>query len=373
MKVCLVHDDLVQEGGAERLFAEIAKIYPDAPIYTSLFDWSRIPKSIDPKRIKTSFIQKIPLANHLYKILLPLYPFAFESFDFSDFDLIISSTTRFAKSIITKPNTVHISYVNSVPRFLFNQNQADQYLPRLLRFILKPYFNWLKRWDKVASSRPDFYIANSQNVALLIMKVYELESTVIYPFADTDFFRKKRERLRELKSDSYYLVVSRLVKWKKIDIAIQAACELGVDLKIVGTGPDEERLKEILHSVQNDNQGSVEFLGSVSKEELRGLYQNAKTLIVTQEEDFGIAAAEAQSCGTAVIAYAKGGATEIIINNKTGLTFENQTANSLKDAIKRAAIVKYDHTVCRKNALRFTKVNFTKELTNFVNNARNSR
>src|SRR3989344_8012946 len=165
MKICLVHDDFCQAGGAESLFATITQIFPDAPIYTSLIDWQKLPKSLDPKRVKTSFIQKIPYATKFFKVLLPLYPLAFESLNFDDFDLVISSTTRFAKSIITKPETVHICYVNSLPRFLWNQNVKLDYLPLILRFVLKPITNWLRRWDKTSSSRVDYYIANSENIA----------------------------------------------------------------------------------------------------------------------------------------------------------------------------------------------------------------
>lgn len=362
MKIALVHDDLVQEGGAERLFAEIAKIYPKAPVYTSLVNWSKLPASINRSRTRPSFMQRIPFANKLYKILLPLYPLAFESFDLSAYDLVISSTTRFAKSIITKPNTVHISYVNSVPRFLYNQDQAEQYLPKYLRSILEPYLSWLKRWDKVAASRPDFYIANSKNVQNQIRKTYGRESTIIFPAVDTEFFREKSKRVKELKSESYYLIVSRLVKWKKIDIAIEACAQLGVNLKIVGSGPDEQRLKQILNQVQNDSGGSVEFLGSASKEELRGLYQNCKALIVTQEEDFGVAMVEAQACGASVIAFGHGGSKEIIVDGKTGLFFNRQMPLSLKDAISRHSKLKWNGIACTKNALRFSRASFVKSL-----------
>ncbi len=370
MKIALVHDDFCQRGGAERLFEEIAKIYPDATIYTSLVNWGKIPKSINKDRINTSFMQKIPFAANLYKLLLPLYPFAFESFDFSQFDLVISSTTRFAKSIITKPSAIHVSYINSVPRFLYNQNQADQYLSPLLRLILKPYFNWLKRWDKVASNRVDLYIANSKNVQKSVHNQYNRQSVMIHPFADTEFFsigtKRQRDPSKELraskepKSDSYYIVVTRLVKWKKIDIAIQAACQLGVNLKIVGTGPDEQRLNQILNQVQNDKigQNKIEFLGNVAKEELRALYQNATALIVTQEEDFGIAMVEAQSCGIPIIAYKAGGALEIVIDGKTGIFFKNQSPEAVKDAISMQSKLKWDISACRENALRFSKAVF---------------
>lgn len=361
MKLALIHDDFCQLGGAERLFAEIAKIYPKAPIYTSLVDWSKIPKSINKDRIHTSFIQKLPFAQKFYKALLPLYPLAFESFDFSQFDLVISSTTRFAKSIITSPQTIHVCYINSTPRFLYNQNQADQYLPPSLRFILKPYLGWLKKWDKVSSNRVDLYIANSKNVQKSVHDEYNCQSVVVHPFADIEFFREKREKVRELGSDSYFLIVSRLVKWKNIEIAIRATQEIGINLKIVGKGSDEARLKKLGAGVQGP-ESSIEFLGQVTKEKLRDLYQNAKALIVTQEEDFGIAMIEAQSCGIPVIAYRAGGALEIIKEGKTGIFFKKQSAESLKDAIVTLSRLKCDISLIRKNALRFTRSRFRKEL-----------
>lgn len=361
MKIALVHDDFSQTGGAERLFEEIAKIYPDAPIYTSLVNWNKIPKSIDPKRIKTSFIQKIPFAQKLYKAMLPLYPLAFESFDFSGFDLVLSSTTRFAKAIITQPRTKHICYINSVPRFLYNDQVQKQYLPQPILYLAKPYLNWLKKWDKVASSRVDLYIANSKNIQNQIYKTYKRESQIVYPPVDTDFFVPAKKTSKK----AYYLIVSRLNKWKRIDIAINACQDLDQQLIIIGSGPDASRLKSL-----TEKTNKIEFLSTVGREHLLKLYQNAKALIVTQEEDFGIAMAEAQACGTSVIAFKKGGASEIVIDGKTGLFFNLQTANSLKDAIFAQSTLKWDIGACRKNALRFSTAtfinNFKKSIDDYV-------
>src|SRR3989304_7069492 len=155
-KIALVHDDFVQSGGAESLFATIASIWPDAPIYTSLVDWKKIPATISRNRVRPSFMQKIPFATRFYRTLLPLYPLAFESFNFDEFDLVISSTTRFAKSIITKPGTIHICYINSLPRFLWSEQIQQDYLPPIAMLILKPFLAWLKRWDIATSYRPDY-------------------------------------------------------------------------------------------------------------------------------------------------------------------------------------------------------------------------
>src|SRR3990167_5950219 len=303
MKIALVHDDFIQEGGAENLFAAVASIWPNVPIYTSLVDWNKLPESISRDRIISSFIQKIPFSAKFHKLLLPLYPLAFESFDLDGFDLVISSTTRFAKSIVTKPQTIHICYVNNIQRFLWHTEGQNKYLPELLAKILKPYFSWLKRWDSAASSRVDFYIANSQNVQGRIKDIYSVSSHIIYPFADLDFYTVPKVHNWQLKSKNYLLVVTRLVRWKKVELAIDALKNSAGHLIVVGDGPDKKRLEAIAKS----GKVSVQFEGRVVKERLKELYQNAKALIVTQEEDFGISIVEAQACGIPVIAYDKGG------------------------------------------------------------------
>ncbi|OGE11126.1 hypothetical protein A3A60_03390 [Candidatus Curtissbacteria bacterium RIFCSPLOWO2_01_FULL_42_26] len=356
MKICLVHDDFCQAGGAESLFATITQIFPDAPIYTSLIDWQKLPKSLDPKRVKTSFIQKIPYATKFFKVLLPLYPLAFESFNFDDYDLVISSTTRFAKAIITKPQTVHISYVNSIPRFLWEPRTQSNYLPPAVRFILKPFFKWLKKWDMVTSARPDAYIANSKNIQEKIKKIYGRKSQVVYPFAATNFYTPAKIHNWQLKNQKYFLIVTRLVKWKKIDIAIGAAIDLKFPLYIIGDGPDAKRLISLARNNKN-----IKFIGKVSPRVLRDYYRNSKCLIITQNEDFGIATVEAQSCGVPVVAFSAGGVMEIIKDDKTGIFFEKQTPESLKDAISRFNKLKWKVSTIRNNALRFSRSTFVKE------------
>lgn len=351
-KLALVHDDFIQKGGAERLFEEIAKIFPDSPIYTSLVDWSKITQSIAKDRLRTSFLQKIPFAKYLYKVLLPLYPLAFENFNFDKYDVVISSTTRFAKAIITKPKTIHICYINSTPRFLWDKDVQKEYMPWIIKILTKPLFFWLRKWDLVASARPDYYIANSQNVAKSVKKIYGRESAVVYPFVDTDFFVPAKGKPQDV-----LLVVTRLTRWKKIEIAIETARKLKKKLIIVGDGPDKARLKKF--AANNPN---VFFTGRVNSQQLRLYYQFAHALIVTQKEDFGIAAAEAQACGTPVIAYGRGGQKEIIIDGKTGVFFNEQTANSLQSSLGRASKVKWSKQACRKNSLHFTKERFIENL-----------
>jgi len=362
MRIALVHDDFTQIGGAERLFGQIAKIYPEAPIYTSLVNYSKLPNSIDPKRVTTSFMQKIPFAQNFYKLLLPFYPIAFETFNLDEYDLVISSTTRFAKSIVTKPKTVHISYLNSVPRFLYSQNQKEDHLPRAIQIILTPYFKWLKKWDMASAQRADLFLANSQNVRHKIKKIYKRDSAVVYPFADTAFFKPSNIAIQQSNNNAYYLVVTRLVKWKKIEIAINAAKELDLKLIVVGKGSDRTRLE----SLASD---TIKFVGNLARKELREYYQNAKALIMTQDEDFGISSVEAQATGTSVIAFKAGGARETVIDGKTGLFFEEQTIKSLKDAIVAHSKLKWEKEVCVANAKRFSKSAFVKNLKQTIDNA----
>ena len=355
MKIALVHDDFSQRGGAENLFATIAQVFKSAPIYTSLVDANKLPPSISRDRLKTSFLQKVPFATKFYKALLPFYPLAFETFNFDDFNVVISSTTRFAKAIITKPNTIHICYINSTPRFLYSQKLQEDYLAQPIRLLAKPLLAWFARWDPVASTRVDHYIANSNYVASQVKKIYKRQAEVVYPFVDLAFFRPAKVHNWQLKSRDYFLVVSRLVKWKKIDIAIKACSGLDRNLIIVGVGPDKARLKQFSDS-------SVDFLGRVTREKLRVLYQNARALIITQQEDFGIAAVEAGACGTPVLAFKSGGAAETVINHQTGLLFESQTVDSLKDAIEVFSHVKWTVPACRKNALKFSQAQFLESL-----------
>ncbi len=371
MKVAIVHDDLVQWGGAERVLDAICETYPEAPIYTSVFDRSNkllssvedcfspknkvLAKKFGQKKIITSFLQKIPWWRRIYKPLMPLYPIAFEQFDFSEYDLVISHTTRFAKSIITKPSTIHICYCHTPPRFLWNFSGEK---PPLL---LRPFLGWFRRYDQISGKRPDYYLAGSKNAKERIKNIYGMESKVLYPFVDL-------ERFKNIESfeGGYFVVIARLNKYKRVDLAVKACEELGVFLKVIGTGPELETLKRLPRTVGPRNDSGIEFLGNLSDEMVAKVLSGAKALIVPGIEDFGITPLEAEALGKPVIAYKAGGALETVIDNQTGIFFEEQNMESLVEAIKKLDEIKIDPEKCRENAERFSKekfINNLKEIT----------
>lgn len=339
MRVALVHDDLVQWGGAERVLHALTQIFPDAPIYTSVCDLSNktLKHYFSDKKITTSFMQKIPGWKNMYKALLPLYPIAFEQFEFSDFDLVISHTTRFAKAVLTKPGTFHVSMIHTPPRFLWNfSGETVPEFPSI-------YFNFLKNFDKVSINRVDKVIACSFNAAKRIKDIYEITpSAVIQPFVDLERFSS----ITPFNGD-YYLIISRLNHYKRVDIAVTAFNKLGKKLRIVGKGP-------MMHNLTRQANFNIEFLNNLNEELLNELIAGCKALIVTAEEDFGLTSLEAQAAGKPVIAYKKGGSIETVIDGKTGLFFDSQTTESLMDAIERFEVNNFSRVDCISNAENFS-------------------
>ncbi len=346
MRVALVHDDLIQWGGAERVLEAISEVFPDAPIYTSLFDENNpiLKKRFKHKKIITSFMQKIPFFKYLYKSLLPLYPNAFEQFDFSDYDLVISHTTRFAKSVITKPHTTHICYCHTPPRFLWSFSGNNSFL------FTKRYFNFLKRYDLVSSKRVDFFLAGSNNAKVRIKKIYKEDSEILYPFVDNLFLQPY-----ETFDGDYYLMISRLNKYKNVGLAVKTFNKNGKRLKIVGIGPELKYLK----SIANQN---IAFLESVSDVILLNLIAGCKALIITAEEDFGLTSLESQAMGKPVIAYKGGGVLETVIENKTGVFFNCLNSEELDLALEKLEKIGINPALCRKNAQNFTKEIFKSRL-----------
>ncbi len=347
MRIAVVHDDLVQWGGAERVLEAICELYPDAPIFTSVFDKDnkQLATRFSERQIFTSFLQKIPGWRTFYKAFLPFYSMAFEQFDFSDYDLVISQTTRFAKSVITKPGTTHICYCHTPPRFLWHFSGEKH------SWILNILMSKLRILDQVSARRVDYFLAGSKNAQNRIKKIYHTDSRVVYPFVDLERFSKV-----EGYDGGYFVVISRLNSYKRVDLAVRACKELNLPLKIIGSGSELTKLKEIV--VKNKK---IEFLGSLSDEVVAQVISGAKALIICGEEDFGLTPLEAQALGKPVIAYKAGGALETVIEGKTGIFFEEQTVESLKNSFQKFDRIKFSSEDCKQNAAKFSKEIFIKE------------
>lgn len=339
MKIALVHDDLVQWGGAERVLLGISQIFPKAPIFTSLFDRTNqaLVNNFSNKKIITSFMQLIPGWRKLYKLLLPFYGIAFEQFDFSKYDLVISHTTRFAKSIITKPETKHICYCHTPPRFLWRFSGEKNY-GKLELLLTK-----LRMYDAVSARRVDHFIAGSKNAQKRIKKVYKEDSKVVYPFIDL-----KRFANIESFNGEYYLIISRGSKYKRIDLVVEVCQKLKLPLRVIGG----------FRGVQGIQ--GVEFLGNLDDETVVQVLAGCKALIIAGIEDFGLTSLEAQALGKPVVAFGQGGVLETIIPNKTGILFDSQQIESLASALQKLESVKINPEDCKANAVKFSQDNFTK-------------
>jgi len=350
MKVALVYDRVNKFGGAERVLLTFHKIFPKAPLYTLVYDaksapWAKVFNVIP------SFFNKLPFLRNKHEWLAPFSAMAFESFDFSKFDLIISVTSSDAKAIITKPNQYHICYCLTPTRYFWSGK--NEYINDK-KFKLIPLWlrNYFRTTDLLISKRPDEYIAISKEVKSRILKYYHRESSVIYPSIDDKFYTKK---YIPTENRNYYLIVSRLVPYKKVDIAIKVFNKLNKSLVVVGTGSEMKKLRKLAGK-------TIKFTGPINDMDLINQYKNAKAVIFPQIEDYGLVPIEAQACGTPVIAYGKGGALETIIKNKTGIFFEDQTINSLADAVIRFEKLSINPEDCYKNSLRFNETNFRKNL-----------
>jgi len=360
-KIALVHDHLAQDGGAEKVLKVLAAMFPDAPIYTLLYEEKHVNKYFKGRDIKTSIIQRLPGGVKHYQWFMPFMPIAVEFFDLSDFDVVISDASAFAKGVITKPETLHICYCHTPTRYLWdythqyiNELRFNKYFKKVISLVL----NRMRVWDFVAAQRVDLYIANSQTVQKRIKKYYRRDSEIIYPPVELDKFKISNE------GKDYFLIGSRLAPYKRADIVIEVFKELkDKKLKIFGDGVDLERLKNIAGGVEN-----IEFLGRVSEEEKASLYSHCLAFINPQEEDFGITVVEAMASGRPVIAYEKGGATETIMNGETGLFFKEQTVISLKEAIERFDTCNFNPQFVKKHAENYSESIFKEKIISFISN-----
>ncbi|MBU1110542.1 glycosyltransferase [Patescibacteria group bacterium] len=365
MKLAIVHDAFMQWGGAENLVLAMSRLWPDAPIYTSVVDERVLPADFPRERLRPSFLQKLPFKKQLYQPLFFLQPLAFEQFNFSEFDIVISSTTKFAKSIITGAETLHICYCNTPARVIWfyrgyiQQKAWGPLIRSLFNLIYSPIISALRTHDYIAAQKVNCFIANSRNVARRIKKFYHRDSTVIYPFVDLRRFRPASPDSQSPETGAFFLLVSRLSGHKRIDIAIDAFNKLGYPLIVIGRGSEEAKYRKMAKK-------NIKLLGWVSDDEALCYYQHCRAFIYPQEEDFGITALEAQACGKPVIAYKAGGALETIIEGKTGFFFSPQSAEALVEAVRQFETSSFNSRDCIKNAQIFSQTRFDKELKNLV-------
>lgn len=361
MKKALVHDWFVVYAGAEKCVESFTNIWNDFDIYSLIDFLSQKDREIilKGKKSNTSFIQKFPFAKEKYRTYLPLFPFAIEQFDLSKYDVILSSSHAVAKGILTHSNQLHISYVHTPIRYawdMYYQYLKESGLDRGSKGLIAKYFlHKIRIWDVFTANRVDYYIANSKFVAKRIKKIYNKEATVIYPPVDVDTFQ-----LYEKKED-FYITVSRIVPYKKVDLIVEAFSKMGKKLVVIGTGPD-------LKKIEKKAKKNIEFLGYQSNKVMIDMMQRAKAFVFAAQEDFGIAPVEAQACGTPVICLGAGGTKETVIDMQTGVYFSEQSVDSLIEATHKFEknIDKFDPKKIRENAERFSKTRFEKEIKKFI-------
>ena len=359
LKIAIIYDWIDKWGGVERILLTFHQMFPQADFYSSYFNKEGAPWAKNLK-IKTSFIDKFPgfiKKNRIFS--LPFYPYAFESFNFSNYHLVISVTSSFAKSVITKPKTIHVCYLLTPTRYLWLFPEF-YFTNKWIKIFFSPYLDNLRRWDFIAAQRPDYIISISKTVANRCQKYYQRDSKVVYPPFDIQYWQKIKNqklkiknynlKLKILENKKFFLLVSRLEPYKLVDLAIQSFNQLNNLLVVVGKGSQVKKLKK-------QAKKNIVFFKDLTDEEIGWLYQKAQALIIPQEEDFGYTSLEAQFFGCPIIAYKKGGSWETIVENKTGIFFEQQTVTSLLKVIKKFHIMSYN---IKTKAMKFGLENIKK-------------
>jgi glycosyltransferase involved in cell wall biosynthesis len=344
LRVALVHDWLTGMRGGEKVLESLCRLFPRAPILTLVHVPGSVSATIASHPIRTSFIQRLPRRSRYYRQYLPLFPTAIECFDLDDVDLVVSTSHCAAKAVVPTGRAVHICYCHSPMRYAWDQ--FDAYFGRerigvVGHALARPVMAWLARWDRATAHRVHAFVANSQFVAGRIARYYNRSASVVHPPVDVRFFTPGAEP-----PSPFYLVVSALVPYKRIDVAIRAAERLGAPLKIVGTGPDLRRLRALAGS-------QTEFLGAVDPETLRRLYRTAQALVLPAEEDFGIAPVESLACGRPVVAFGRGGALETVDHGTTGLLVDRQEPEAFAAAMRAAAARPVDPAALAARAAAF--------------------
>ena len=357
MKVALVHDYLNQMGGAERVVMAFHEIFPDAPIYTSIYDPQRVDPAFQKMDIRTSFMQKLPLVTKHHQPYLPLYPFAMENLDLRGYDLVLSSSSAFGKGVITRPETMHICYCHTPMRWCWNYEEyvEREQLGKVARSILPFMMTGLRVWDQMSAMRVDHFIANSPVIAERIRKYYRREAAYIPPPVEATRFPFEPDII----PGDYFLALSRLIPYKRLDLAIEACNRLQLPLVIIGTGRDEERLKKMAGP-------TIRFMGRLTDEEVVYYFKHCRAFLFPGEEDFGITPLEAQACGRPIIAYGAGGALASVIDGVTGTFFQQQTVESLVDVLASFDEHHFDPRVIHNHALDFDTSRFSRRILQFI-------
>lgn len=363
VKVAIVHDYLNQMGGAERVVAVFRKMFPDAPIYTTIVDQDKLLPELQDAVIHTTWMQRIPGILRRFKLFFWLYPFAVSSMKLKDYDLILSSSSAYAKGARKERGSVHVCYCHTPMRFAwdFEGYMEGVAVPRSLKRIAKGLTYPLQRWDRSNSARVDRLIANSTIVKERISRTYGVKAQIIFPPVDISRFSVSEES-----PGDYFLVVSRLVSYKRMDLAVQACTRLGQKLLIVGDGTDRQRLEQMAGD-------TVTFLGRRSDEEVVHYMQHCKALIFPGLEDFGITPLEVNACGRPIIAYRAGGALDTVVAEQTGLFFEEQSVESLMEAIKHFETYDWDAARIRLHAEAFSEDIFMERLQSSIEGAMNAK
>ena len=357
MKLALVHDYLSQDGGAERVLHVMHEMWPQAPIFVLFHDKKKI-NYFNEENIRQSFLAYLPGGKRFFQWYLPLMPIATEKHNLHEFDVVLSSTSSFAKGVLTRPETLHISYCHTPPRYLWTD--AHEYIDdlnhsKIIKAFLPRITHKLRLWDKMSVDRVDHFIANSRTVQRRINKYYRRDSSIVYPPIDTTNFSTADN------ISDYFVAGGRLVPYKRFDLVIKAFNRLRLPLKIFGVGPEEKKLKKIARN-------NIEFLGKIKESDKVDILKKCQAFVHPQLEDFGITPIETMACGRPVIAYCAGGATETVINNENGLFFHKQTWEHLLDAVNNFKKMNWDQTLIRNHALRFDKQNFKQKLKDLVEN-----
>ncbi|HXF68222.1 MAG TPA: glycosyltransferase [Thermoflexus sp.] len=358
MRVALVHDWLNQVGGAEAVLEALVETFPSAPIYTSIYARDRMPAHYRSWKIHTTWLDAMPFIHRYHQLYLPLYPLAFDGLNLSGYDVVISNKSGFCHGVITGTSTAHLCYCLTPTRYVWAYEEyiAREGLPGPARRLLRPVITALRIWDRIAADRVDAFIAISREVADRIRKFYRRPSIILHPPVDVERFQPSS------RTEDYFLIVSRLIPYKRIDLAIEAFNRLKLPLLIVGDGRDRKRLERMAGP-------TIRFLGRVPAEQLPDLYARCRAFVFPGVEDFGIAPVEAMAAGRPVIAFAAGGALDTVIEGVTGVFFREPVPESLAEAVRRFEDIRFDPSVIRRHAERFDKRMFQEKIKRMAEQA----